>query len=257
MYKNIKTELKNNYLYLFLTRSEQMNALDFDTFRELEDIFLKSENERLGGIVISSTNEKAFCAGADIKKMNEMEEMEAKKFSLYAQKVFNLIENSKHLVIAAVDGVAFGGGCELAMACDFIYATEDARFAQPEISLGLIPCFGGCYRLIQYIGIAKAKELILTGEIIDSKLASEFGLVNKVYKDRNEMFMAIEKLEMKQRHNSNYAIQVSKEILNQFFVSDKKSMLDAEAERFGDCFIHGDKKKGISAFLNKEKVEFD
>lgn len=251
----LNCKIENRILKIELNRLDKMNALSFELFQELEKVFDSLEGKSIMGAYIASNHSKAFCAGADIKAMNAMSPDEGKEFARYAQKVLNKIESSPIPVIAAVDGIALGGGCELAMACDFIFATENAKFGQPEVSLGLIPCFGGCLRLPKYIGKAKAKELIYTGKIIVANEAKEFGLVNKVVKDKKELEKAVLATFQDMKMKSKNAISLCKEVLNCLDLEDNQ-VLEQEAKLFKKSFNHEDKKIGIGAFLKKEKPKF-
>jgi enoyl-CoA hydratase len=256
MYQFIKTETKEKLLTITITRANKMNALSIELLQELEDIFIQIESQSLKAVILTSEGGRAFSAGADIKSMSQMSPDEAKTFAEYAQIVFNSIEQSKHMIIAAVDGIALGGGCELAMACDFIYSTDQSKFGQPEVSLGLIPCFGGCLRLPKYVGIAKAKELILTGETINAKEAQLINLVNKVFKDRKELFSYLKELPEKLSYVSTNAAQLSKRVLRQVNTSEDENVLKNEAQNFYQCFLSSDVKRGVEGFLEKKRVKY-
>lgn len=200
-------------------------------------------------VVIITGLEKCFCAGADIKKMKDMSEKKAMEFSQKGQETFRALETMSKPVIAAVNGYAFGGGCELALACDWIYAAESAEFGQPEITLGIIPGWGATRRLPKRVGIAQAKELILTGKIIDAKEAYRIGLVNQVFPDKSFM----EEVEKVAKELANLSSLMLFQAKKAIACSDYTS----ERYLFSGCFGTHDQKEGMRAFLEKRKPKFE
>ncbi|MGB5528482.1 MAG: enoyl-CoA hydratase-related protein, partial [Ignavibacteriaceae bacterium] len=181
-YKNILLEIKNNIAVVTINRPDKLNALNGDTINELEDIFDSIKNNpEVFIVVVTGSGEKAFVAGADISELNELNVLSAKEFSEKGNRVYRKIEDLDKPVIAAVNGFALGGGCELALACHIRTASENAKFGQPEVNLGIIPGYGGTQRLARVINSARALEMILTGDMISVDEAYRVGLVNKIY----------------------------------------------------------------------------
>ena len=230
-----------------------MNAICTELLDSLEETLNLLEDDEGIQVVIIEGVGKAFVAGADISEMNEMSPEEAEKFSKKGQELFNKIENFPVPVIAAVDGYALGGGMELAMACDLIIASDRSVFGQPEVSLGIIPGFGGTQRLPRIIGIKKAKELIFTGKKIGAKEAYEIGLINKLVDPENFM-EEVMKLSKSISKNGPLAVKYAKRAINEGTQLDNR--LDKEVEMFKKCFETEDQKIGMDAFLNKKDPEF-
>jgi len=255
-YDNIETEVKNNIGYIFINRPKVLNALDEKTVSELECAFIKMrDDEKIRVIVITGRGDKAFVAGADISQFNKYSTLQAKEFAESGQRVFNFIESLGKPVIAAVNGFALGGGCELAMACSLRIASDKARFGQPEINLGLIPGYGGTQRLPRLVGKTKALELILTGEFISSQEAYDIGLVNKVVPHADLMIEA-NKLAEKIASKSPVIVKLAMEAVNRGLNMPLKEGCELEATLFGSCFSTHDKTEGVNAFLEKRKPEF-
>lgn len=257
-FNNIKFEMRNEVAFVGLNRVKQLNALSVELFVELKDLLisLKLRNGEVKALVLTGEGGKAFAAGADIKQMAQMTQVEALDFSALAQEVTILLEDMPFPTIVAVDGFAFGGGCEMAMACDFIYATKKSLFGQPEVTLGLIPGFGGCVRLARYIGLAKAKELIYTGRKVPAEEAEKIGLVNNVFIDREQMFQAIETVIDEMRKNSPFAIGLAKQVVNAAIGMPTEAALRIEQEAFAAGFTHPEKEEGVSAFIEKRAANF-
>ena len=229
-----------------------MNILDTKMLVELEDSLNEFEtDEQVRALVI--TGEKNFCAGANIKELKEKHPEEAEVFSRLGHKVFNQVENMGKPVVAAVSGYALGGGCELALACDIMIASESAKFGLPEVNIGLIPGFGGTQRLTRLVGIGKAKELILTGRIIDAKEAEAIGLVNKVVRDEELMGKA-EEVAQVLAEKSPITVKIAKNLINRN--QEIKKGLEMEIVSFSECFASEDHLEGINAFLEKRKPNF-
>jgi enoyl-CoA hydratase len=181
-FENLLLNIQNSIAVVTINRPDKLNALNKKTLSELETVFQKlKDDDSVKVVIITGGGEKAFVAGADITELNKLDMIGAKEFAENGQRVFNIIQNFDKPVIAAVNGFALGGGSELALACHFRIASENARFGQPEINLGIIPGYGGTQRLTRLINSGLAMEYILTGDMIDSAEALRIGLVNKVF----------------------------------------------------------------------------
>lgn len=249
-FKNLLLNINDNYAIITINRPQQLNALNKETITELIDIveFLE-KNENVVSVIITGAGEKSFVAGADIKEMKDLQTKEAYFFSKLGQKLGYLIESSQKIYIAAVNGYALGGGCELAMICDLIYASKKAKFGQPEINLGIIPGFGGTQRLARIVGLNKAKELILTGDIINSEEALKIGLVNKVFEENlvDECIKIAKTLATK----SPTALSVAKQTLNKGINIPVEQGTELESMGFSLLFGTQNQKDGMEAFLKK------
>lgn len=254
-YKNILTEIKDNIGIIKINRPQQLNALNIETIHELNDlIHLWSKDDKIKVVIITGEG-KSFVAGADIAEMKDMTKQQAIDFSEMGQKVFSLIESQEKPVIACVNGFALGGGCELAMACDIKVASDKAKFGQPEVNLGVIPGFAGTQRLARMVGTAKAKELILTGEIIDAQTALSIGLVNQVVPHDNLLDQTF-KMAQKIASKGPTAVRLAKKVISRGIETDFATGSSFEVEAFGECFASGEAKEGMSAFLEKRKPEW-
>ena len=248
----IKVEKKEGIGIITLNRPESRNALNRKMLQELGDTLTCLENDvQIRAIII--TGNKDFCSGADIKEMNAIKPEEIESFCRWGHKVINQIENMGKPVIAAINGFALGGGCELALACDIRIAGESAKFGQPEVNLGLIPGFGGTQRLCRLVGIGKAKEIILTGEIINAKEAASIGLVNRVEKDE-ELMTKAEEMAMTIAQKGPIAVKMAKKLINEN--QEMEERLNKEITLFAQCFTTQDRVEGINAFLEKRKPKF-
>lgn len=238
-----------------INRPDTLNALNSELLRELGELFVQLEKEKEIYVVILTGTGRSFVAGADIAEMWEKDAGEGKIFGELGASVFRRIELSDKIVIAAVNGYALGGGCELALACDLRIASTKAKFAQPETGLGIIPGFSGTQRLPRLIGLGKAKELIFTGDVVDGTEAFRIGLVNRVTPPEKLMD---ECLEMAQKIASKapIALRYAKEAINRGIETDLESGMQLENSLFGLCFATRDQKEGMQAFLKKEKNEF-
>lgn len=255
-YENILFEVQDGVGVLTFNRPKALNALNSKTLEELNDVIERVvEDPDIRVLVLTGSGEKAFVAGADITGFPTMNPLQARYFSEMGQGIFFRLEHLPKPVIACVNGFALGGGCELAMSCDFIYACDKAKFGQPEINLGLMPGFGGTQRLARMIGRAKAKELCMTGEMIDAQQARELGLVAKVFPAEQlvEETMKTAKLLATRAQG---ILRSLKQVINRGVDVDLKSGCALEAEAFGLCFASEDMKEGVSAFLEKRKPEF-
>jgi enoyl-CoA hydratase len=255
-YKNLLFEMKNKIAFVTINRPDKLNALNNETLNELKTCFENiRSNDDVNVVILTGAGEKAFVAGADISELNKLDYATGKTFAEFGQGVFNQIENLNKPVIAAVNGFALGGGCELAMACHIRLASEKAKFGQPEVNLGIIPGYGGTQRLSRLINTGRAAELILTGDIIDASEALRIGLVNKVYKPEELITKAVE-LADKISSKGQIAVELS---LQAIAASNNLSCTEGlkyETELFGKCCSTEDFKEGTSAFLEKRKPEF-
>lgn len=255
-YKNILLEIKNNVALITLNRPDKLNALNGETINELEDIFdsIKNNPEVFVAIVTGS-GEKAFVAGADISELNKLDVLSAKEFSEKGNRVFRKIENLDKPVIAAVNGFALGGGCELALACHIRTASENAKFGQPEVNLGVIPGYGGTQRLARIVNSARALEMILTGDMVSAEEAYRLGLVNKIY-PQVELLGKTMELAAKIVSKGQQAIRLA---LKAVKATDNISLVEGlsyEASLFALVCGTDDFKEGTKAFLEKRKPLF-
>jgi len=281
--KYIQLEPQGDIALIRINRPDALNAMNVDVISELSrTIDILAADDTVKVIIITGAGERSFCAGADISYMVNITPVQAEKYASSAQAVINKIEKLEKPVIAAVNGFALGGGCELAMACDIRVASSNAKIGQPEVSIGIPPGWGGTQRLMRLVGPAKAKEMIFTGKIISSDEALQIGLVNKVVsiepEDKlppeppkgdiaKEKERAAEVAKILNRKlmddclalgrdmtkNSFTAIKVSKMLINRGLDSDLETGLRLEIYGWALCFAHEDRQKMMSAFLNKGK----
>lgn len=240
-----------------ISRIPQLNALNTETLNELKEVLTEcATSESVRVVVLTGDGEKAFIAGADITEMNDKNSSEAVRFSQLGHEVTKLLELMPKPTLAAVNGFALGGGCEMAISCDWIVASDSAVFAQPEVALGLMPGFGGTLRLEKFVGLPMAKDLIFSGRRIKADEAKAIGLVNQIFPASEFMPKVIE-LARQLSQNSRYAIARAKQLLNEFSESSGLNFkLDAEAQSFGQLFGTHDQKEGLGAFLEKRKPKF-
>lgn len=252
----IKKEKEGKILILKISRVESLNALNKEILSSLnEEIEKAAEDKEIGGIIITGEGEKAFVAGADIKEFSSYTPIEALNMAKNGQKLFNKIENFKKPIIAAVNGFALGGGCELAMSCHIRIASKNAKFGQPEVNLGIIPGYGGTQRLPRLIGMGRAIELILTGKMIDAEEAYRIGLVNKVVEYENLMEEA-KKLLNQIIEKAPIAVESALNCIISGMEVEKEMGLKLEASHFATLFSTSDMKEGVEAFIQKRKPEF-
>jgi len=254
-YNNIILNKKDGIAYLILNKPAVLNALCSDVLSEMNNAIDDVQTDESIHILIITGNGKAFVAGADISEMKNMTPEEARNFSRYGQQIFRKIELLEMPVIAAVNGFALGGGCELAMSCDIRIASDKAKFSQPEINLGVIPGFAGTQRLARITGAAKAKELIFTGNMIDAYEAEKIGLVNKVVA-AEELLNEAQKLAEAIAEKPQTAIKHIKTAITRGYETDIETGMVIENDLFSLCFTTNDQKEGMSAFLEKRKAEF-
>ena len=255
----IKFAQIDNIGILTINRPEKLNALNVEVLQELQvffDLLIADQMKNIKTLILTGEGEKAFIAGADIKAMSKMNRDEAYSMARLGQQVTLSMESLSVPIIAAVNGFALGGGCEMAMACDFIVATESAVFGQPEVKLGLIPGFGGTQRLSKIIGRNKAKELIFTGRNMTSKEALENGLVIKLCSDKKQLLETCMKIAETISRNAPKAISNCKQIMNDGNDLLIKDGLEIEAEVFSKVFETEEMIEGTSAFLEKRRAKF-
>ena len=254
-YNNLVTEINEGILLVKINRPESLNALNIETIDELKSMIIEAyDNKEVVGLIITGSGEKAFVAGADITEIANLDELNARSFAENGQEVFALFENSPKPVIAAVNGFALGGGCELAMACHMRIATENAKFGQPEVNLGIIPGYGGTQRLTQLVGKGKAFELMMTGDMISAEEARNLGLVNHVVKTNEELIELSQKIISKIATKAPLAVGLVVDCINAVY-SDEDGY-QTEANAFSHCTKTEDFAEGTSAFLEKRKPEF-
>ncbi len=255
-YKNILVEHKSHLATVIINRPNKLNALNKDTLKELSIAFSSLEaNSDIKVIILTGSGEKAFVAGADISEFANFSIKEGAKLASKGQKmVFNLIENLSTPVIAALNGFALGGGLELAMACHFRVASTTARMGLPEVSLGVIPGYGGTQRLPQLVGKGRAMEMIMTAGMINAEQALSYGLINYAV-PQDELINLCEKLAAKIANNSSVAIGHAINAVNSGFKHDNNGY-EVEINAFAECFDTADFKEGTTAFLEKRKAQF-
>jgi 3-hydroxypropionyl-coenzyme A dehydratase len=281
--KYIQLEPQDDIAILRINRPEALNAMNVDVISELSKIIdIVAADDNIKAVVITGAGERSFCAGADISYMVNIDPMQAERYATSAQDVINRIDRLEKPVIAAVNGFALGGGCELAMACDIRIASSNAKMGQPEVTIGIPPGWGGTQRLMRLVGPAKAKELIFTGKMIMADEAYQIGLVNKVINigpddklppeapkgdavKEKERAIEIAKILNKKlmdecislakevAKNSFVAVKVSKKLINRGMDTDLETGLRLEIYGWALCFAHEDRQKMMSAFLNKSK----
>lgn len=255
-FENLLFEKQGNVAVVTINRPKALNALNAATLQELSDVFdLLAKDDSVYVVILTGAGEKAFVAGADISYMKNLSAVEAREFALLGQAAFNKVENLPQPVIAAVNGFALGGGCELAMSCDIRLASDNAKFGQPEVNLGVPPGFAGTQRLPRLVGKGVAKELLYTADMIDAAEAHRIGLVNKVY-PADELMAAATKMAEKIAAKGQIAIRLTKSAVNQGLEMDLARGMAYEAEVFGLVFSTEDQKEGMTAFLEKRKADF-
>jgi enoyl-CoA hydratase len=254
MYKTLLTEIENGTFIITINRPDKLNALNKDVFNDLDEVIDEIyQNREIKSAIITGAGNKAFVAGADISEFLELDASQATELSARGHKVFDKIENSPKPIVAAVNGFALGGGCELALACHFIYASDNAKFGQPEVNLGLIPGYGGTQRLTQLVGRNLSMELLMSGIMISAKEAMDYGVVNKVFPPGELLPKTKEILSLLQ---SRAPVAIAKviECVNNF--DHTQQGYDHEIKKFGECFATEDAKEGATAFLEKRKPNF-
>jgi enoyl-CoA hydratase len=255
-FRNLILTSRDRIAFVTINRPEKLNAMNASTKAELLELFNKIKNDPAIDIVIlTGAGEKSFVAGTDIGELTALDATSAKEFSESGQDLLNLIENLGKPVIAAVNGYALGGGCEIALACHIRIASENAKFGQPEVNLGVIPGYGGTQRLARLIGKGRALEMILTGNQIDANEALRIGLVNKVVR-QSELLSIAENIARTILSKGQVAIRMALKAVNMIEETTQSDGQALEASLFGVCCGTEDFKEGTKAFLEKRKPEF-
>ncbi|MEG2276352.1 MAG: short-chain-enoyl-CoA hydratase [Odoribacter sp.] len=254
-YKKLIIEKQENICIVKINHPEALNALNIQILTELGQAFDEIEADKDTDVVVLTGEGRSFVAGADIAEMSVMKADEGKHFGQLGAAVFRKIELLSKPVIAAINGFALGGGCELAMACDIRIASVKAKFGQPEVGLGIIPGFSGTQRLPRIVGLGKAKELIYTATVIPAEEAYRIGLVNKVVEPEELMTEAIAMAKVI-ASKAQLAVRYAKEAINRGVETDIETGIAIETNLFGLCFATTDQKEGMEAFLWKKKAEF-
>jgi enoyl-CoA hydratase len=253
--QELLTELSENILTVTLNRPDKMNALNIALINELQNVIDEvNSNDEIRGVILTGAGNKAFAAGADIGEFVNLKSKDAKEMSANGHRIFNSIETSSKPFIAAVNGFALGGGCELAMACHIRIASENAKFGQPEINLGLIPGYGGTQRLLRNIGYGKGLELLLTADMISAEEALRLSLVNYVV-SQEELIAKCKSVLDKIKTKSPLVIDQIIACANSFYAKNEDGY-ELEIDEFGNCFDTEDFKEGTTAFLEKRKAVF-
>ena len=253
---NLLCEIDNNIGLVTVNRPKSLNALNPETLIELEALFRElAQKDELTGVILTGAGDKAFVAGADISAMQDYDVLAGREFGRLGHRDLNAVAALPQPVIGAINGFALGGGCELALACDIRICSENAKFGQPEVNLGVIPGFGGTQRLPRLVGTGQALELMLTGDMIDAQEACRIGLVNRVVAQDgliDHCFGIMEKIGQK----GPLAIKLCKEAVQSGMEMDLTRACRYEADLFSVCFASADQSEGMKAFLEKRKAEF-
>ncbi len=253
MYTTLLTFVENHILTVTINRPDKLNAINKDVMNELDAVLDEIEaNDDIKAVILTGAGQKGFVAGADITEFQGLSKEEGQALAQKGQDIFFRIENNRKPVVAAVNGFALGGGCELAMACHFRIAAENAKFGQPEVNLGLIPGYGGTQRLVHLIGKGRALELLLTGNMIDARTALQYGLVNQVVSQEELLPKATSVVEVIVA-KAPLALAKCIAAANAAFSNQG---YQKEVEGFGECFATEDMKEGTAAFLEKRKAVF-
>jgi enoyl-CoA hydratase len=254
-YTCIKFEKKDNIGTVTINRPDALNALSLDVLNEITDVFTKMSTDDEVRVVILTGEGRAFVAGADIGWLRGLNAIDGRAMAMKAQAMMDLIENIEKPVIAAVNGFALGGGCELAMACDIRIASEKAKFGQPEVNLGIIPCFGGTQRLPRLVGKGMAKYLIFSAEMIDAQEALRIGLADRVVA-ADELLSTAETLAKTIISKGPVAVKMAKAAINNGVNLDLRSANAYEAEAYVSTLCTEDRIEGMTAFLEKRPSQF-
>ncbi len=255
----LKIEKKDEFLILTLNRPTKLNALNVEVLNELKELLSelkKDEAFSIKGMLFTGEGEKSFIAGADISEMSDMNPSDAYTFGQLGQQVTLLMESLQIPVIACVNGFALGGGCEMALSCDFIYATNNAMFGQPEVKLGLIPGFGGTQRLAKVIGRSMAKEIIYTARNINLEEAKHLGLVQRSFATKDEMMAEAMNTLKAIVKNSPFAVSIAKKVINEGVDLTISEGLQLEKRQFSAIFSSEDMQEGTRAFMEKRVPVF-
>ncbi|MEQ8235641.1 MAG: short-chain-enoyl-CoA hydratase [Syntrophomonadaceae bacterium] len=255
-FANVILEKADRIATLTINRPKALNALNKDTLLEIKAAVENvRDDDSIDVLIITGAGDKAFVAGADITYMLDINAMQAREFGQIGQAAFSLIETMSKPVIAAINGFTLGGGCELAMACDFRFCTEKSQFGQPEVRLGVTPGFGGTQRLPRLVGLGMAKEILYTGDNINAQEALRIGLVNKIVPEA-ELMEYVKKIAKNISARGAIAVRLCKDAVNEGMQTDIDRAMSIEADIFGLCFATADQKEGMRAFVEKRKAEF-
>ena len=255
-WNNIKVEKEQNIAILTINRPEVLNALNGETVEEIGEAMKQMETDpEVRAVIITGAGERSFVVGADIAFMNKLTPLEARSFIRQGHKILNRIENFPKPVIAAINGFALGGGCELAMSCDIRVASEKAKLGLPEVKLGVMPGFGGTQRLTRLVNPGLAKEILLTGDQCDAQTACRIGLVNHVAPS-GQLLDFCRQMAVRIAVNGPLAVQLIKEAVNEGLEMDLDKALAHEADLFGVLYATEDRKEGMTAFLEKRQPVF-
>jgi len=255
-FNTILLDIQEGIATLSINRPKALNALNPEVVEELGEALKQiSKNQEVRVLILTGAGDKAFVAGADIGTMAKLSPLEARRFSAAGHEVLFAMEALEIPIIAAVNGFALGGGTEIAMACDFVYASEKAKFGQPEINLGILPGFGGTQRLARLVGKGWAKELCLTGEMISAQQAKEIGLVNKIFPAEELMAETLKTAKL-MASKGRPSLRAVKQAMNRGFDVDLRNGCAMEVDAFAIAFASPDAKEGLTAFLEKRKPEF-
>jgi enoyl-CoA hydratase len=255
-FENLLVERDGSVVVLKINRPRNLNALNTKTLKEIECfLFELAADKTATALVITGGGEKSFVAGADIAEMKEMGPIEADSFATLGQRIYFMLEESKIPVIGAVNGFALGGGCELALACDMVFCSDTAAFGQPEVKLGIIPGFGGTQRLSRKVGTGKAKELILSGEIIKADEALRIGLADRIY-PAGKLLEETVKFGKAISSRGRYAVELAKKAVDAGYNMDLYKGCKLEKALFAQCFTHPDQKEGMNAFIEKREPKW-
>lgn len=253
--KDVILEKEGKIAVITINKPKALNALNSETLKELDAVIeVVSEDQEILAVVLTGAG-KAFVAGADITEMKNLNAIEGRKFAILGNKVLSKLENMEKPVIAAVNGFALGGGCELSMACDIRIASSKAKFGQPEVGLGVTTGFGGTQRLSRIVGTGMAKELIFSGKIIDAEEALRIGLINRVFEPEKLMEEA-KNLANVIASQAPVAVKLCKAAINKGMQCDLDTAIAYETEVFAQCFSTEDQKEGMNAFLEKREKNF-
>ncbi len=255
-YENLLFDVEDGIAVLTFNRPKVLNALDARTIAELGDVVARVEADRsVRALILTGAGEKAFVAGADIAAMSTMSTVDARRFAETAHAILARMEALPVVTIAAVNGFALGGGCEVAMACDLVYASDKARFGQPEVNLGLIPGWGGTQRLTRRVGITRALELVLTGDMVDAAKAKEIGLALEVVPAAD--LLAFAKGQAKKiASKAPIAVAVAKRAIREGADADLRTANELERQAFAALFGSEDTREGTKAFVEKRPATF-
>ena len=255
-YDNIIFEKQGDIAVIRFNRPKSLNAINMDVIKDVQKALDEVEGDpSVRVMILTGEGEKAFVAGADISQMVDLTPLQLREFSVALHEVGFRMEQLPIPIIACVNGFALGGGTEMAMACDFIYASEEARFGQPEINLGIIPGFGGTQRLPRLVGKGMAKELCMTGAIISAQEAKEIGLVNRVF-PADKLWEETMKTAKVLASKGKYPLMAIKRCIDRGYDLDLRAACSVETDQFALCKANPDAKEGMSAFLEKRKPEF-